>query len=340
LTNNKSKNNICLEIRNLKTYFFMGRRIIKAVNGVDFNVRKGEMLGIVGESGSGKSVTAKSIMKLISNPGKIISGQILFEGKDLMEASEQEMRNIRGKKMSMIFQEPLSALNPSFSIGWQISEVYRLHNDMTKKQIYDKTIEMLNKVKIPDPEKRFREYPHQFSGGMRQRALIAIALACNPEILFADEPTTALDVTVQANIMDLLEELRSIMKVSIVLISHNLNLVAERCSRVIVMYGGKIQEMANVDTIISNPLHPYTIGLMNSIPDIDDPHQKLVAIPGEVFDMLSDIKGCSFLKRCRFATPKCKEKEPELIEVGESHYCRCHMHNTTGKLESEVMLNG
>jgi oligopeptide/dipeptide ABC transporter ATP-binding protein len=317
-----------LKVRNLKTSFFLnGGRKVTAVKDVSFDLYAGETLGVVGESGSGKSVMIKSILNLIPLPGRIESGEVFLGGTDLLKLSENQMQKIRGNEMSMIFQEPMSALNPSFSIAWQIGEVYRLHGRYTKAQIHDMTVELLGKIKMPDPETRMKQFPHQFSGGMRQRVLIAIALACNPQILFADEPTTALDVTVQADIMDLLEELKKKFSVSIVLISHNLNMVTERSDRIIVIYAGVIQEISTSEELILNPLHPYTIGLMDSLPDIASENQKLTAIPGELPDLTKTIPGCSFSPRCKYATEKCFRIEPELVEISPGHFCRCHLHD-------------
>lgn len=327
-----AENDHILEVKNLKTFFSQGKKTVRAVNGISFYLKKGEMLGIVGESGSGKSVTAKSIMGIIKPPGKVVDGEILYNGVDLAKVPKKKMKNYRGSDLAMIFQEPLSALNPSFSIGWQIEESYRLHGgDVTKEERKKKVIEMLEKVKIPDAERRAKEYPHQFSGGMRQRALIAIALACTPKILFADEPTTALDVTVQADIMDLLAELRRDMNLSIIFISHNFNLVAQRCERIMVMYAGTLVESATSKTLLEDAKHPYTNGLLNSIPDIDRPDQKLKAIPGDIADLTDDVKGCVFAPRCSFATERCFREKPELKPVGEEHYCACHLCDEGGE---------
>lgn len=321
-----------LEVKNLKTFFSQGKKTVRAVNGVSFYLKRGEMLGIVGESGSGKSVTAKSIMRIIKSPGKIVDGEVLYNGVDLTKVPKRKMKNYRGSDLAMIFQEPLSALNPSFSIGWQIEEAFRLHSKgLSKVERSKKVIEMLEKVKIPDAERRVKEYPHQFSGGMRQRALIAIALACTPKILFADEPTTALDVTVQADIMDLLAELQRDMGLSVIFISHNFNLVAQRCERIMVMYAGTLVESATSKTLLEGSRHPYTIGLLNSIPDIDKPDQKLAAIPGDIADLTDDVKGCVFAPRCSFATERCFAEKPEMKLVGEEHYCACHLCDERGE---------
>ena len=336
----KNKKELCLRVRNLKTSFFLNSgRKVQAVRNVNFDLYKGETLGVVGESGSGKSVMAKSILRLITPPGKIESGKVMLGETDLMRLTEKEMLKIRGQDISMIFQEPLSALNPSFSIQWQIGEVYSLHNNFSKQKVYDMTVDVLRKVNIPDPEKRMTEYPHQFSGGMRQRILIAIALACNPKILIADEPTTALDVTVQADIMDLLDGLRTNTNISIILISHNLNLVTERSDRIVVVYVGSIQELATSEEIVRNPLHPYTVGLMNSLPNIAEEGQKLTAIPGELPDLTVDFKGCPFAPRCTHALDRCLVEMPELHEVSAGHFCRCHLFDpataTTGTTRDE-----
>lgn len=333
--NNKK---VCMSVENLKTSFFLNSGCkVQAVRNVSFDLYEGETLGIVGESGSGKTVMAKSILRLITHPGKIESGSVTLNGIDLMKLTEKDMLNIRGKDISMIFQEPMSALNPSFSIAWQIGEVYNLHNDYPKQKINKMILDILEKVNIPDPVKRMHEYPHQFSGGMRQRVLIAIALSCKPKILIADEPTTALDVTVQADIMDLLDSLKENSNISIMLISHNLNMVTERSDRIIVIYAGSIQEIATSEELVSNPLHPYTIGLMNSLPNIADEGQRLTAIPGELPDLTAEIKGCSFAPRCTHATERCSMEEPELLEVAPGHFCRCHLFNNPAENEGGAL---
>ena len=316
---------ICLDVGHLVQNFHLPNgKLVRAVNDVSFQLFHGETLGIVGESGSGKSMTIKSLQRVVPHPGVIERGSVLLDGIDLMKLSEKEMQTLRGKAMSMIFQEPMTSLNPSFRVGWQIEEVYKLHGKFTKKERREKAVEMLQRVHIPDPEVRINDYPHQFSGGMRQRVLIAIALACNPKILFADEPTTALDVTVQADIMDLLEALKEEFKISVVLVSHNLNLVGERSQRIAVMYCGRIVEIAPTSEIRDNPMHPYTIGLLNSLPDIQADNQKLTAIPGELPDLTMDIQGCMFRTRCTYATACCAEELPDLKEVSSGHFCRCH----------------
>lgn len=318
-----------LEVKNLRTVFeLLDDRELVAVNDVSFDLYKKEILGVVGESGSGKSVTMKSVLQLIPNPGKITAGEVLLDGVDILKYSEKQMRNnVRGTKISMIFQEPMTTLNPSYTIGWQIDEVYRLHTKDNAASRHEKAVDIMKKVSIPEPERRLKEYPHQYSGGMQQRAMIAIALACAPEILIADEPTTALDVTVQADIMDLLEELRAKEDLSILLISHNLNLVMERSDRIMVMYAGRIVEIGKTEDIAANPLHPYTKGLMNSIPDMDNADQKLTAIPGELPDLAAGMKGCLFSPRCPYATEQCKNNVPEITEIEKGHFCRCHLVN-------------
>ena len=320
----EKENEVCLSVRNLRTNFYTDRGVMHSVRGVSFDVGKGEMLGIVGESGCGKSVTAFSCLNQVKRPGKIDEGEVLFHGVNLLELSPQDMRKLRGSSMSMIFQEPLTALNPAFTIGWQIGEAIRLQGEKDKKVIKEKTIDILNKVRLPDPARRMKEFPYQFSGGMRQRALIALALACRPELVFADEPTTALDVTVQAEILDLLQSLQEEMGMSVVLISHNLNLIGERCKRVLVFYAGKIVEEATTEELFKNPCHPYTQGLLGSLLSIrQDEEQKLETMPGEVPNLLEDIQYCAFAPRCPYATERCFKEDPELVEVSPGHRCNC-----------------
>ena len=328
------KNEICLSVRNLRTNFYTDRGVMHSVRGVSFDVGKGEMLGIVGESGCGKSVTAFSILNQVKRPGKIDEGEVYFHDMNLLELSPKEMRKLRGSSMSMIFQEPLTALNPAFTIGWQIGEAIRLQGETDKKVIREKTIDILNKVRLPDPERRMKEFPYQFSGGMRQRALIALALACKPELVFADEPTTALDVTVQAEVLDLLQSLQEEMGMSVVLISHNLNLIGERCKRVLVFYAGKIVEEASTEELFKNPCHPYTKGLLGSLLSIrQDGEQDLKTMPGEVPNLLEDIQYCAFAPRCPYATERCFKEEPELVEVAPGHRCNCFRYEKGGTEE-------
>lgn len=316
-----------LEVRGLKTYFFTDEGTVKAVDGVDLYINKGETLGVVGESGCGKSVTALSVMKLIPQPpGKIVEGKIIWDGVNLLALSPPQMRKIRGKDISMIFQEPMTSLNPVFTVGEQIAEAIRLHEGAGRKEAMDKTIEMLKIVGISSPERRVKEYPHQLSGGMRQRVMIAMALSCNPKLLIADEPTTALDVTIQAQILDLMAKLKSELRMAIMLITHNLGVVAENTQRIMVMYAGKVVEKADVYDLFGNPLHPYTIGLLHSIPRLDKAatqKRKLEAIPGIVPSMLDLPPGCRFAPRCQFVMKICREKEPPLFEKTEQHSVRC-----------------
>ncbi len=355
-----------VEIKNLKTYFFVeatdkqisqdnihfdsslkelyesdnylkGKVPAKAVDDVSFDIYEGEVLGIVGESGSGKSVTANSITRLIPDPpGKIVGGEIFYKGKDLLKISYDEMKNYRGKDIAMIFQEPMTSLNPVMKIGDQITEVILQHEKVSKEEAFSKGVEMMELVGIPSPEKRMKDYPHQYSGGMRQRVMIAMALACNPALLIADEPTTALDVTIQAQILDLMLKLKDQRKeAAILLITHNLGVVAETCNRVIVMYGGKIQEVAEVDALFEFPLHPYTIGLLESLPDPERPRDKLHAIPGIIPHILELPAGCKFATRCPKVFDKCWNIEPELMEIEQQHFVRCHLYEP-GKKNIEI----
>ena len=313
-----------IEARNLKTHFFTEEGVVKAVDGVDFEIRPGETLGVVGESGCGKSVTALSIMGLVeSPPGEIVDGEIMFEGKDLTELPEKEMRKIKGNDISMIFQEPMTSLNPVYTVGDQIGESLMLHKDVSKKEARERSVEMLRKVGIPLPEQRVDEYPHQLSGGMRQGVMIAMALSCDPKLLIADEPTTALDVTIQAQILELLGELEEDFDMSIMMITHDLGVIAEISDRIAVMYAGKIMEYSSSQEIFNNPSHPYTWGLMRSIPKIHQEVEKLEAIPGVVPSPLDFPEGCKFNSRCFMAKDKCFEEEPPLHEVNESHQARC-----------------
>ena len=319
-----------LEVRNLKTYFHTEEGTARAVDGVDFSIFQDEVVGLVGESGSGKTVTALSILRLIPDPpGKIVEGSVLFKGQDLLKVSWEQIRAIRGKEISMIFQEPMTSLNPVFTIGMQLMEAVLEHEHMSKKEAFDRSVEMLDLVGIPDPAPRMNDYPHQFSGGMRQRVMIAMALACNPSLLLADEPTTALDVTIQAQILELMLKIKDQRKdAAILLITHNLAVVAETCHRVIVMYGGKIQEVAPVKELFHNPLHPYTRGLLASLPTVDgEKQQRLRTIPGNVPSILDLPIGCKFVTRCSERLERCARIEPELIETAPGHWVRCHLVN-------------
>jgi peptide/nickel transport system ATP-binding protein len=318
-----------LQIRGLKTYFHTEAGTAKAVDGLDLDIFPGEVVGLVGESGSGKSVTALSVLRLIPDPPGKISGAILFKGRDLLKLSWDEIHAVRGKEISMIFQEPMTSLNPVFTIGMQLTEAVLVHERASRKEAFKRSVEMLEQVEIPDPASRMNDYPQQFSGGMRQRVMIAMALACNPSILIADEPTTALDVTIQAQILELMLRIKDQRKdAAILLITHNLAVVAETCNRVIVMYGGKIQEVAPVRELFKNPLHPYTRGLLASLPDVDgDKQRRLTAIPGNVPSILDLPAGCKFETRCSERFEKCVLVEPQLIESSPGHWVRCHLVN-------------
>jgi peptide/nickel transport system ATP-binding protein/oligopeptide transport system ATP-binding protein len=315
-----------LKVKNLKTYFFTHEGTVKAVDEVSFSVNQGKTLGLVGESGCGKSVTALSIMRLIPNPpGKIVSGEIWFEGKNLLKLDDKQIRKIRGKKISMIFQEPMTSLDPVFTIGHEIVEVIQLHQGSNKEEAIKKSIEILKIVGIPDVEKRINNYPHQLSGGMRQRVMIAMALSCNPTLLIADEPTTALDVTIQAQILRLINDLKDKFGASVMLITHDLGVIAEMCDNVAVMYAGHIVEYTDVYTLFDNPLHPYTKGLSKSIPRMNVDVEHLNAIPGIVPNLLDLPSGCPFHPRCDFSFKRCVEEMPELIEIENSHLVKCHL---------------
>jgi peptide/nickel transport system ATP-binding protein len=316
-----------LEIRGLKTHFTTDDGVVQAVDGVDISIGRGETLGVVGESGCGKTVTALSVLKLIAMPpGKIVAGQILYQGRDLAPLGTAEMDRIRAKDIAMVFQEPMTSLNPVYTIGEQIAEVLRRHEGLSRKAALDKTVEMLRLVQIPNPDKRVGDYPHQFSGGMRQRVMIAMALSCSPKLLIADEPTTALDVTIQAQILELLQDMKSRFGMAIMLITHAMGVVAETAQRVVVMYAGKVIEEAPVERLFADPKHPYTQGLIRSIPRIDTAatrKARLEAIPGVVPSLLNPPPGCRFAARCKFAMPKCREAIPPLIDVGGGHRVAC-----------------
>jgi peptide/nickel transport system ATP-binding protein len=317
-----------LDVKGLQTVFFTASGLFRAVNDVSFKVRRGETLAIVGESGCGKSVTALSVMRLVPDPpGRIVGGSIMLEGTDLLDLDEDEMRKIRGNRISMIFQEPMTSLNPVMRIGDQITEAVRLHRPMTQKEAWKQAVEMLRLVRIPVPERRVMEYPHQLSGGMRQRAMIAMALACRPALLIADEPTTALDVTIQAQILQLMLELQKELGMGLILITHDLGVVAQTAQRVIVMYAGKKVEEADVETLFANPKHPYTRGLMASIPAVLSLGAKagarLVEIPGMVPSLTNLPKGCAFAPRCELAIARCREDYPPLEAQGKDHLAAC-----------------
>jgi peptide/nickel transport system ATP-binding protein len=351
-----------LEVKNLRTSFFTGDGVVHAVDNVSFNVRKGEALALVGESGCGKSVTAASIMRLVATPGKITGGEIRFKGKNLADLSEREMRKVRGNDIAMVFQEPMTSLNPVFKIGAQVAEAIRIHKKVSKKEAWRMAGEMLELVSIPDPVKRLDDYPHQLSGGMRQRVMIAMALSCDPELLIADEPTTALDVTIQAQIMELLAGLQQRLGLAILLITHDLGVVAEFCERVIVMYTGRVVEEAPVRALFANPSHPYTQGLLRSLPSVasagssqsiaqGEPVRpnRLATIKGMVPSLTALPSGCKFNPRCPDVMDICLGNEPALMPVGEGQSSRCYLHGdeadperigeANGKLKIENCLN-
>jgi peptide/nickel transport system ATP-binding protein len=318
-----------LEIDRLKTHFFTRDGVVRAVDGVSWILRPGETLGIVGESGCGKSITALSVLRLIAKPGRIVEGEIRLAGRNLLDLSEAEMRHIRGNEVSMIFQEPMTSLNPVLTIGRQIAESLILHQDLAKSAAWEKAVEMLRLVRIPEAERRVHEYPFQLSGGMRQRVMIAMALSCNPKVLLADEPTTALDVTIQAQILQLMLELKERVDTAIVLITHDLGVIAETAQRVVVMYGGRKVEEAPVDDLFERPRHPYTLGLMKSVPRLDaaafdiQRKRRLMEIPGMVPALKNLPPGCIFAPRCAFAVERCRIEQPPLEEHAPGHWSAC-----------------
>jgi len=319
-----------LEITNLKTYFFTREGVVKAVDGVDLNVKASEIYGLVGESGCGKSVTSMSILRLLNRPGKVVDGTINFKGQNLLDLSDNEMKKLRGSCISMIFQQPLPSLDPVYRVGDQIVEALQVHSKMDKRQAWNRAVELLKMVGIPDAENRACCYPYEFSGGMAQRAMIAMALTCEPNLLIADEPTTALDVTIQAQILELLSDLRTRLGMAIILITHDLGVVAEMADRVAVMYAGRIVEEATVTSLFSQPLHPYTRGLIESIPVLDQTRERLNIIPGVVCDLIDPPPGCKFAPRCKARIENnltaCELAEPHLIEVSPDHKARCWLY--------------
>lgn len=315
--------NYILEVKDLKTSFYLPAGEVKAVDGVSFNLEKGKILGIVGESGSGKSVTAYSIMQILQKPGKIIGGSIKFLGKELIGSGEEYMRTIRGNRIGIIFQDPMTSLNPVYSIGNQLMEAVLLHTECTKEEAYNKALHMLRQVGVNDPERRMKQYPFEFSGGMLQRVMIAMALVCEPDILIADEPTTALDVTIQAQILDLMKDLQRKMGMAIILITHDLGVIAEMCDEIDVMYAGRIVERGDVDSIFYDPKHEYTKGLIRSIPSLDKRKEKLIPIGGAPIDLLNKPQGCPFAPRCDKAMKICLSEYPEEIMFTETHFASC-----------------
>lgn len=328
---NGQLNDLMLDIQGLKTYFYTEDGVVKAVDGVDLYVRRGETLGIVGESGCGKSVTSLSIMRLISPPGKIVDGKIIFDGVNLLDLPEREMTKIRGNRISMIFQQPTSCLNPVFKIGDQVAEVLNIHQDLGREAGWKRAVELLRMVGIPEPQKRAHAYPHEISGGQAQRVMIAMALACAPELLIADEPTTALDVTIQAQILDLMRDLKEKTGTAIMLITHDLGVVAEMCDRVVVMYAGQVVEQAEVKRLFANPLHPYTQGLIGSIPILGQVRDRLDVIPGTVPNLLNPPPGCRFEPRCQVcqgaARERCRVELPPLREIEPGHWVRTWLYD-------------
>ncbi|MBO4261176.1 MAG: ABC transporter ATP-binding protein [Clostridia bacterium] len=329
-----------LEVKDLRTSFFTDAGEVKAVNGISFQLDSGKVLGIVGESGSGKSVTAYSIMQILAGTGKIIGGSIKFDGKELVGISEKEMKKIRGNKISIIFQDPMTSLNPTYTVGHQLIEAILLHTDRDKKQAYERAVEMLRLVNVNEPEKRMKQYPFEFSGGMRQRVMIAMALACEPDILIADEPTTALDVTIQAQIIELMNSLQKQLGMAIIMITHDLGVIAQMCDEVIVMYAGSICEQGTVDEIFYNPCHEYTKGLMRSIPTADTAGQRLQPISGTPIDLLNMPKGCPFAPRCDAAMKICTQDTAKPYDINENHRATCWMNIKKGVENGTIEIKG
>lgn len=327
-----------LKVRDLCTSFFTPAGEVKAVNGVSFNLERGKVLGIVGESGSGKSVTAYSIMQILASTGKIVSGSIQYDGQELVNAGEKVMKNIRGNKISIIFQDPMTSLNPTYTIGHQLMEAITLHTNRNRKEAWDRAVEMLRLVNVNEPEKRMKQYPFEFSGGMRQRVMIAMALACEPDILIADEPTTALDVTIQAQILELMKSLQEELGMAIIMITHDLGVVAQMCDEVIVMYAGSICEQGTADEIFYNPCHEYTKGLMRSIPTADTAGTKLQPITGTPIDLLNMPAGCPFAPRCDAAMKICIKQRCERMSINDDHMAACWMNVKNGVERGELEL--
>ena len=319
--------NTLLDIKNLKTYFFTAEGVVKAVDGVSFRIARGEALGLVGESGCGKSTAAHSIMRLVRPPGRIVGGKIWFDGENLLEKSEGKMRKIRGGKIAMIFQNPATSMNPVYKVGSQIAEAIKLHQKVQKREVTEKVVESLDKVGIPDPEKRAKDYPHEYSGGMIQRAMIAMALSCNPKLLIGDEPTTNLDVTIQAQILDLMRVLRKEFDTSILLIGHDFGVISEICDTIAVMYAGKLVEYTDLATTFKDPKHPYTQALLESIPRLDIETEELRIIPGDVPQLINPPPGCRFHDRCEYAKEVCSKREPPLIEIKPGHEVACFLYS-------------
>ena len=328
-----------LEVKNLKTHFFTMEGVVKAVDGVSYELNEGETLGLVGESGCGKSVSALSVMRLIPDPpGKIIDGEILLDGEDILKIDMEGMREVRGAKIAMVFQEPMTSLNPVLTVERQITETLQLHMGMSKLESQRESVNLLTRVGIPDPEIRIKQYPHQFSGGMRQRVMIAMALSCNPRLIIADEPTTALDVTIQAQILDLMKSLTTELGVALIVITHNLGVVARYADRVNIMYAGKVIERGEASEIYANPRHPYTVGLLRSVPRLDLPRRaKLDPIEGQPPDLINLPPGCAFRERCRWAIDKCATDTPELVETSDGHLSACFRADELGATEIDFL---
>ena len=328
-----------LEVKNLKTHFFTMEGVVKAVDGVSYELNEGETLGLVGESGCGKSVSALSVMRLIPDPpGKIIDGEILLDGEDILKIGMDGMREVRGAKIAMVFQEPMTSLNPVLTVERQITETLQLHMGMSKLESQRESVNLLTRVGIPDPEIRIKQYPHQFSGGMRQRVMIAMALSCNPRLIIADEPTTALDVTIQAQILDLMKSLTTELGVALIVITHNLGVVARYADRVNIMYAGKVIERGEAREIYANPRHPYTVGLLRSVPRLDLPRRaKLDPIEGQPPDLINLPPGCAFRERCRWAVDKCATDTPELVETSDGHLSACFRADELGATEIDFL---
>jgi len=324
-------NEMILDVQDLKTYFYTEDGVVKAVDGVDFSVKKGEVLGLVGESGCGKSVSSFSILRLVSPPGRVTGGRILFEGKDILKLTKDEMVKVRGDRISMIFQQPQSSLNPVFRVGDQVAEVLMIHKGLKKKEAWARAVELLAQVGIPDPVKKAYAYPHEMSGGQAQRVMIAMALALSPRLLIADEPTTALDVTIQAQILDLIQELREKTETAVILITHDLGIIAEMADRVAVMYAGEIVEYASAEPVFAHPMHPYTRGLIGSIPVLGKVVDRLEVIPGLVPNLIDLPSGCRFAPRCKLREQHglviCEQRKPELVEVEADHKVRCWLYS-------------
>jgi oligopeptide transport system ATP-binding protein len=312
-----------LQVKNLHTSFFTDAGEVKAVNGISYNLDAGKVLGIVGESGSGKSVSAYSVLRILTDTGRVTEGEVLFRGENILKYTPQQMQKFRGSRISIIFQDPMTCLNPTFSIGAQLREAIKIHTDRNREEIQARALEMLQLVGVNEPEKRLKQYPHELSGGMRQRVMIAMALACEPDILIADEPTTALDVTIQAQILELMQSLQHKLGMAIIMITHDLGVIADMCDEIIVMYGGKVCERGTADEIFYNPRHEYTKGLIRSMPRISEKHERLVPISGSPVDLLNLPKGCAFAARCDRAMKICLEQPPEEVEVNDQHIAAC-----------------